>query len=636
MSFYDYTPMRRVADTPSEFVRRYQAIDQEGGTAQSAARASSLASSYESARNAYLWRCGVPFCHPALQFPFLFFYLEDSSSEGGPICYHSPFLHENRYTNRISKETFPAFLVNVCAIPYTPGDKAEQFFAALEALVRCAPRGRLRLIQEELQMLSPFYTQWQQLQSSIRMSKDKNLFVTAETVPAAAGPAASGAYLSVFQLPPEHYLPAPLMRQYLEAYRSQAGEDYAPIPEIRVQPHTLLYCTQRAEGPSLLSAVYRPESNSFALRPQTQALFNVKALPLEGRFASGCLPDGIRPLFQRLCSSSAQTLDQLAQVLAQTMEADGEGGLTVFYTRQHKRLLQSLLEQLFGAAAVPPQVFTKHPKAEDELPSLNQLTKSDNLIQLFLGQSRGAGAVLVSDLAPSDVSLQTVRKLLGGKELSLSSPSCPPQHFCSRLHLLCVTDRLDRVQLFEKKLKAQVVDLSCAEQPDASPLQLFPEELHWLRTSFLLHGLKLHTLRALASNGVSSPPQPPAALSLRDVILDFLSQECEMGEGMCCDTAQLYQGFLQFHLRRHPGAEVPISKICFNKEVRRLIDQTKASSIQYKKLRPAPKEPPRWYYVGLALAQAGGPVSSAPIQVPSQGPSLEQRLLEIHQNRLPL
>ncbi len=639
MSFHDYTPMRRVADTPSEFVRRYQALDPGENAAQNASRLSSLSSSYESARNAYLWRCGLPFCHPALQFPFLFFYLQNPHSESSPICHISPFLWENRYTSRLTKETFPAFLVNVCAIPYIPGNKVDQFYTALEALLRHAPKKRLRLIQEEIQLLSPSFTAWQQLQNALQISKEGNFFVSADDAQTlSANHVPQGAYLSLFQLQPETFLPAPLMRQYLEAYRLEAEEPLSYIPEPEAQPHTIIYHRAGAGGPALLSAAYRPDSHTFALRAQTAPLFNNKAMPLEHAPVSDRLPDGIQPLFHSLCSSSIQTLDRLAQLLAQAMDPAQSGALTVIYTKQHKQTLLPVLQQLFGCAAVASHQFTKHPKAEEDAPSFNQLTKAENLIQLFLGQIRGAGVVLISDLVPSEVSLPTVRKLLGGKELSLSTPSCPPQRFCSNLHFLCVTDRLDRAQLLEKKLKAELVDLSCVELPVPLPQSLSPEAVHWLRTAFLLHGLKQNTLNH--GSGTNSVPgtQVPAPASLQDELQAFLADGCRQGADLCCDTARLYQGFLQFHLQRHPGTQPPISKICFNKEIRDLIAHESTHAIAYKKLRPGPKEPPRWYYVGLDLAPApaepSGPIS--PPQSDLSDGDLKQYLLDIHKNRLPL
>lgn len=632
MSLYDYTPMRRVAETPNEFVRRYQAMDQGRSGLQNVSRVSSLASGYESARNGYLWRCGIPFCHPALQFPFLFFYLENPQSEHSPICYISPFLWENRYISYVTKESFPAFLTNVCAIPYVPGEKAEQFYDALEALLRHGPKNRLRLIQEEIGMISPAFSAWKQLQSAMVMSQDQNFFVPAEAVQDLVGDVRPpSGYLSVLQLPAEHYLPAPLMRQYLQACREEAG-DLPAISQGEAQAHTLLYRASHPEGAPVLTAVYRRESDCFALRAQAFPPFQIKVVPLE-RAAGQERPGGLEPVFRMLCGASTQLLDSMAQVLARAMDPAVEGGLTIFYTKQHKQMLLRVLEQLFGAACISPAAFTRHPKSEEELPSLNQLTKSENLIQLFLGQVNGAGVVLVSDLVPSEASLQTVRKLTGGKELSLSTPSCPPQRFVNKLSFLCVTDRPDRAQLLEKKLKAQVVDLSCAELPAQDVVTLPAQEVHWLRTAFLLHGLKLHTLDGRKEEKPAKASEP---LSLREEIKRFLLEDCERGAGLYCDTGRLYQGFLECHLKRRPGTEAPVSKICFNKAVRGLIAQESGCSIVYKKLRPASQEPPRWYYVGVDLPRNGGALSSVPKDEGMSKETLEQYLERIHRSRLPL
>lgn len=630
MSFYDYTPMRRVAETPSEFVRRYQAMDQGHSQSQSASKVSSLASGYESARNGYLWRYGIPFCHPSLQFPFLFFYLEDPQSEHSPICHISPFLCENRYTSHMTKESFPAFLTNVCAIPYVPGEKADQFYSALEALLRHGPKNRLRLIQEEIGMISPAFSGWKQLQSAIAVDQEQNLFVLAE----AAGELAGGVkppsgYLSVLQLPAEHYLPAPLMRQYLQACQA---EDIPAIPQREAQARTLLYRASHTEGAPVLTAVYRAESNCFALRTQAFPPFHIKVMPLE-RAAGQELPGGLEPVFRMLCGAGTQLLDSLAQALARAMDPVLGGGLTIFYTKQHKQLLLRVLEQLFGGACIAPEAFTRHPKSGGELPSLNQLTKPENLIQLFLGQVNGAGVVLVSDLVPSEASLQTVRRLTGGKALSLATPSCPPQHFVNKLSFLCVTDRPDRAQLLEKRLKAQVIDLSCAELPAQDAVTLSPQDVHWLRTAFMLYGLKLYTLD---SQKEERPARVSASLSLREEIRSFLLADCQRGAGLHCDTGRLYQGFLEAHLKRHPGTEAPVSKICFNKAVRDLIAQESGCSITYKKLRPAPQEPPRWYYIGVDLPRNDGDLSSVSTAAEEPEETLTQCLERIHRSRLPL
>lgn len=567
--------------------------------------------------------------------PLLFFYLRNPGNKSSEIYSISSFTYGTKQSHKLTRKTFPAFLVNTCYIPYNPGSYFETFYSAFNDLVRLSPRTRLQIVIEHIKHQAPYFAAWLTLFPSILVSKDRNLFVPREQLSQLNSypVAASSPYQSVLTLAQEKILPAPLMRQYLNALLAEYDEgigDHNMPEEVEPTANSIVFRETGSGDSAVVTAQYQFDSDTFALSTHPSSLCRLKTIPTAQVTPLQRIPQDVTLLFQGLCGDNTALLDKMAMALAQAADPVSGNGMTVFYSKHNQTVLDGILHQLFQDSAVSLN-FKAHAKSNTAVPSLNQITKKENLLQMFLAQTNGASVMFVRDLFPSDVSLKTVRILLRGRNSSITSPACPPQHYQNNLHFLCVTEDYSRAQDLQKKLKAQLIDLSMHEVPLGGFPPLSSEAVHWLRTAFLLHGLRLRTLTEHQMPDPATPIPVPLP-SLQDEIQSFLDGACTKERGRSCDTFYLYECFLDFYRQRHPGKEPDTTKISFNKSVRNIVKRSHAKTITYQKLRPDSRSTPLWHYVGLYPNKPSSPVS--PQTEASE--MLPSHLSRIHQYQLQL
>ena len=289
------------------------------------------------------------------------------------------------------------------------------------------------------------------------------------------------------------------------------------------------------------------------------------------------VPEGALRLLQALCGDDLTSVKQLSVVLSATM-SPSEGGVTILLT-QHPQLLRDVFAKILGTSLYRPAPGKR-------ALSFNLLAKRPCQFSLFLAQEQGVGAALIADPLPSDANLPLIKKLIMGTRIACKTPMFPTQWYQNKLHFLCITSDPNRASLLQLKLKASQIDLSLSKLlPDQNAALLTDEDLHWLRTTFLLHGLKLRTLQA-----ADIPPVPqekePVRPTTKESIQAFLSQCCQYEESAFSSMASAYQAYRRYVSATQTGLPVLIGRNSFKASFERALNrQSGLKKIHYGRSR---------------------------------------------------
>ena len=575
-------------------------------------------------------------------YPDLFFYLKDPGRQDTQICTIMDFQYGSySRSHMITKKTFSAFLQNQCMLPPMSNHVTDALFDALGRRLREFPRTGYEVLLEHLKQSDPQLAMFLSMPQSVCLSREQNLIFNIQAIRAA------------IRGPYSHFCPIP-WKSVLEEADSDSG-DYLLFEELRQRKasvrlmqkvfrelnrelsskegchldheadrydHEAVFAVG-ASGSEFISAYYQPSSDSFASVKRDWQNFQIKHFPLHRRFADEPVSDTILTFFRTLCGNYVAGVNSLARFLSRAMDP-ALPGMTVIYTKQHPEQLKAVMCELFQDCWANLRLDQKRDRGP-KLPSLNQLAKPTALKRLFVEQMNSKSVVFVRDLAASDKNLRKLRWLLKGRAVQLKSPYFPPQRYCNKLHLVCVSDDPVRVKVLQKQFRlADVIDLSICEEEESLP-ELTEHDYHWLRSTFSLYGLKLRTLENLQIPDPAAPAQTAPLPNLALEITAFL-QSCRQGKDLHCDTFQLYDGFVAFYRERTCGTNPAITKVKFNKQVRAMLGKCFGRAVVYRKRRKSGVL--KWWYIGITLPQ----VSAQPI--PKQPSALESYLRHINTYKL--
>ena len=303
--------------------------------------------------------------------------------------------------------------------------------------------------------------------------------------------------------------------------------------------------------------------------------------------------DNVKSFFRSLCGHDVRWLDKLALTFCDLMDSH-QGGLTVLYAPHNAPLLSSTMETVFCDCLVQ---FTK-------MATLSKLTKNTGRIVALSAQHQKKSVVLVKDTLPSETALKDLRRLLKGKCVPVKTDILQPQNYVNHLHILCITDDRRKARFLKQKLKANLIDFSTAEQPTDWKPYYTDVELNWLRLNFTAYGLKLKTLqhKNLADpNPFQTKPDDAPIRDSETEIKAFLRECCQPQKGAFCTTKELYDWYVQYIQRTYPGQAPLWSKICFNKELRKVFAANHSKQIIYKRDRSSRQARSLYGYAGLRL-----------------------------------
>lgn len=298
-----------------------------------------------------------------------------------------------------------------------------------------------------------------------------------------------------------------------------------------------------------------------------------------------------------------------------------EHGLTVFYAPQNKETLQQMLQGTFLDSSVSlPRSAT-----------LNGVLKQAQMQALYTGQAELRSVVFLRDLLPSEQNLPRLRRIFGGKTLSVKSGILPLQKYQNRLSFVCVTDSWSRAAALKKQLRARVIDLSAAEAEPVPPGTLDKEDLLWFRTAFLLYGLKLRTL-ADAPEDRPNPDTAALPKAQAEEMEQFWAACCMLRPGVFSSTEEVFACYQRFLAAS--ASSGGLTKIRFNKEFRKWLELRGLRAVTYTRRHCSRQQTSLWGYRGLALTPP--PPSSAPAVPPPPCPQdpISTRLEEISRYRI--
>lgn len=534
-----------------------------------------------------------------LQYPFLFFYLKEPKKKNSLICTIRYFQYGTRCkSNAITEKTFPSFLRNQCMVAEVSSAEATRMFQALSQLLRTYPRGVLEYLIEDMKRFDPGVAAILSQRGTVVLTKENNLCVSA--VPNSWVYTSRDQFEFLPVIDDERCkwanVPEKLLQKTLKVLSEKCAEngDYIPNEAQRAECSAVFGID--AEEFPYIEAKYQPNSDSFECVRRGWANVQLKSMPLYHEFKMQAVSDELASVFRGLCGDSIAAIDALAKCVSRVMDP-ALPGMTIICAQKHKEKLQDIFIELFQEHIAVGMVPARNGKG-NVFPSLNQLAKKQMLKQLFLAQFYGKSMVFVRDLTASDGNLKLLKKLIVGKKITLHSSDLPPQYYFNKLQIVCICDNHARAGALQTQFKmAEFIDLSICEQQLELP-KLAERDLHWLKSTFLLYGLKLRTLER------DQMPDPIRRTESKELPcfeseVERYLEQCEFGEGLHCDTHEVYDRFLAFYRSQHGESKIGTTKIKFNKLVRAIIEKKHARAVVYKKIRTP--NAVNWQYVGMGL-----------------------------------
>lgn len=565
----------------------------------SAPSINSLWESYDQALLDYLKAANLPDLpqsHP-LRYPFAVFY---EYKKNTPIRTIFRFSYGSiRQSNLITPKTFPAFLVNVCHLPYIKGGPATRLFQSIDDLIRKYPYDRLEALTNLLKIYSPELFQLIFFHPAfLAISSNGNLYYNPAYIPSNFSVSVPSHlhYLPILFLPiPDHIAPNVLKQYFSELVRRhRAHLPYRSllhlVPEYQGTPTEVIY-SNAAHG-SLTAVRYLPEQDQFTQQPLPESLdcLNLKHIPLTSSKSPDQVPSGALSVLDVLCHTNQSLLDQFAAFLS-AVASPTTGGLTVLLSPQNAHLLHAMLARIF------PSIQAESSDRKRPLPlSFNQLSKKIHRPILYSRQAHGENAIIVRDTLPSSLNLPILRKLVKGKSVPIITRFFPSQHYENRLHFICVTSDQKKARLIQEQLKATVIDFSYSEKPLPEPITFTDTDCHWFRTTFLLHGLKARTCQAQKAKPTEKEASHPEPLDI------FLQDYCSFQKDCFCSTAEVYSCYIRFLAATQGSSCPPMKQRAFNIQLRRKLTSLKGyQGVSYKRNHISRSMPSLWGYQGLKL-----------------------------------
>lgn len=564
----------------------------------------SLWKEYVQARTRFLAHCKVEQIPLPFQFPYLYFYRKDNQ-----IFTIERYQYGKSSSNLLVPKTFTNFLAHVCLIQYHGGPtELEAFFTALTTYLLKRPRTKLQSFAEQIRSYSPvlgsfldpayqnqiFFTSrdgnllfdWIALIGYVPKGEPRHQFVHL--------------LLDILFTPNEHgdyafSVPPRLLRLYfgtlIQEYRNEPEKYSLKIAE--APENSVMFQGKRQNLHFYIK--YDTATDQFYPKQinRNDSTYGLKTMPVSAFKYKLPSLDNVKAFFRSLCGHDVMLLDKLALTFCDLMDSH-HGGLTVLYAPHNAALLSSTMEAVFCDCLVQ---FTKPA-------TLSKLTKNTGRIVALSAQHQEKSVVLVKDTLPSETTLKNLRRLLKGKSIPVKTDILQPQNYINHLHILCITDDRRKARFLKQKLKANLIDFSAAVQPTDRKPYYTDEELNWLRLNFTAYGLKLKTLQHRNLADPCPFQTKPDDASIRDSETEveaFLLECCRPQKNAFCTTKELYDWYVQYVQRTYPGQAPLWSKICFNKELRKVFAADHSKQIVYKRDRSSRQARSLYGYAGLRL-----------------------------------
>lgn len=556
-----------------------------------------------------------------LLYPFQYFY-----SIGKRIYSVIPFRYgKTRKSNFITLKTFPSFLTNECKIVYKHSEQVNCLYESLCRLLLQYPYTQYESVCQKLNSISPtFFSALNSLIPCLALSENGNLYFH----PCLCDQGISqeytlSRYRSILSIYIEVVVPDSLLKRFfcnlIDIYRDNisvlklAGHQISAVENV----------FSDAAQTQFQAIRYSEHEDKFAVRAISKTAISrsivPKHLPLSKNKTIQWVPEGASFFLRQMCGTDLGLIDAFSMFLSEVFSPT-KGGLTVLLSPKNKNSLDAVLEKILDLTLV---------KSTGKPWSLNRISKKQYLHTLFLGQTDGASAVLTTAAPVSPANIAILRKLLKGKPISIVTRQFPTQHYENTLHIICVTSNRKQAMDLHEVMKARVIDFSVSETKIAEPIEFSGFDLQWLRTTFLLHGLKLRTLNGTDKNVASKhAKKETAGGSFEDSLSSFLEDYCRVESGYFCSTDEIYESYTAFIAAAHGVLTPPVTKRVFNKQLRALLNtQARYKTVQYKRNHVSRSLPSLWGYDGLRPFTCIQPTT--PPQVPTKEQILQKYLSEM-------
>lgn len=552
---------------------------------------------YQEALKCYLTSVGYPLdTAPYFSTPEKDFYWDKDQIRS----FQSVFTQSDkqRSTKRLTRRNRSCFF-RAAGIPYQPNRQMDALIAALTELLS------KKLYKEEEQAYQDAKMDLFKAQPDLIpqfTELDKDLLPTA------------GGNLLIARYPPLPYMLAPqwclltsrqvrhrlsgkklpwkLLKKYFMAYLQKGEPSEHKPPFIRegyeIEEGTPSLLIGGAGTSISMEVCYRPGADSCARLGDARMNYGTKRVMCvrTGKLHSQ-LPTHLAHILYQFTGGDRDAIDELAHLCYRVMAPEPVGPrATVVYSKQYATELRKFFRFLFWEVEVDLGGQGKQP-----IRSINQLIHSPQLMALADEQLAGKALLMLEDIPVSETARGKARRLVSGRPLAFRDTLVPFQTFENKIHLLIPTSDRSRAFQLARALKAPLLDLSQVER--SGEALSFPTdwraagECKWMLTYFMLHGLKVATIRDNLPRRASLPTE-------EGDVTQFLKECCVMDETSLCSGAELHHAYCAYQENR--------TDILCRPFVRMVKAHYQAEPrISYGKTRRENDKNPKAYFCGLRL-----------------------------------
>lgn len=312
--------------------------------------------------------------------------------------------------------------------------------------------------------------------------------------------------------------------------------------------------------------------------------FSVKSLPATHNCQLPAQAENLEALLGAITGNNPELLASLGELFADIADPRRKRNrFTVIHTKHNAEVLKNLLGEAFF---VPKLTGT----SSFETTSFTEVLTHKGKIRLLDRQIKGERLMFLKDALPTDHRFSECLSLVKGEKLQVESSVLGQQKFYNHIHFVCITENAKAATKFTERCSAKFIDLSTVERKYQRNVHLSDEELQFMRTAFVLHGVQSKKTNAKKSK------QRKASIG-KATIRSFVKDCCRFSKKAVCTRGELYEAYCTYYQALH-GESPKESSTVFIKTVREILPK-----IEYKVKRYGEDNATQMCFIGLGLKE---------------------------------
>lgn len=251
-------------------------------------------------------------------------------------------------------------------------------------------------------------------------------------------------------------------------------------------------------------------------------------------------PKQFSKILYTISNGDITIIDELAEFFAQTfIQNNIDDSMTVFEVSKHDNLLVSLIELIIDFKLLDM--------------SLKKLCDSKNIKTLINHKLNGCLLNISTGTSlPSIEKFNILKKLLKSKPFTAKDGYLGKKTYINTLHIAHISNNHRCTLTLLNNFKANLIKLDMSSNELKSYIGLLhgsPDEIMWIQTRFVLHGIK----RLADKNSTKSAKKSKDQTIKNDGFNDFIKLCCKTNSKYECYAEDLYNDYIKFFQTTHLG-----------------------------------------------------------------------------------